>query len=448
MAKPASISGFPEFTPPKQILFNRVMRLIQRHYESVGAVPIETPAVERIETLVAKGGNEKEIYALRRLAGEDGEDSKELALRFDLTVPLARYVVQHAADLTFPFCRSQMQPVWRGERPQAGRYRQFYQCDIDVIGDGSLSLLNDAEMPVVINGIFTELRIGRFIILVNNRKVLTGFLASIGLETASAVGAAMKIVDSLEKIGTQEAHRQLKELGVGGNEIDRLVEFFSISLTTNETLAFLRDSIANEEMRQGVDELETVVGYMRMLGLPETNFRVDPSIARGLDYYTGTVYETRLLAHPGLGSICSGGRYDNLLRTLGADRDLPGVGISIGLTRLLPRLIDAGILQVGPATVAPVLVTTMDSEQIDRYLAFGAALRAAGLNTEIYKEPKKLAVQMKYANRKGFDVVVIAGEQEFADGTVIVRRLVDGEQALIPQADLATTVKRFLGEDK
>lgn len=446
MAKPTPIGGFPEFDPPTQILFNDFLRVISGHYQRVGAVPIETPAVERIETLLAKGGNEKEIYAIRRLAAEEGDDGKDLALRFDLTVPLARYVVQHAADLTFPFRRMQMQPVWRGERQQAGRYRQFYQCDIDVVGEGSLSLINDAEMPVVINGIFTELGIGRFTILVNNRKILTGFLASLGLESSSAVGAALKIVDSLGKVGTEQAHLQLRELGVGNGEIGRLVEFFSISLPTDQTLAYLRDGIANEEMRQGVGELETVVSYMRMMGLPEENFRIDPAIARGLDYYTGTVYETRLEAHPALGSICSGGRYDNLLRSLGADRDLPGVGISIGLTRLLPRLIDAGIVKVGPATVAPVLVTTLDPAQLEKYLAFGAVLRNSGLNTEIYTEPKKLAVQMRYANRKGFSVVVIAGEEEFSAGTVVVRRLVDGEQTTISQADLVATVKTFLGE--
>lgn len=445
MAK-ASITGFLEFLPSEQIKLNEIREAIRLSFERIGAVPIETPAVERVETLTAKGGNEKEIYALRRLHGEEGEDGTGLALKFDLTVPLARYVVQHAASLTFPFRRYQMQQVWRGERPQAGRYRQFEQCDIDVIGEGTLSLINDAEMPVAIDRIFTKMAIGKFVISVNNRKILTGFLASIGLESATSVGAAIKIVDSLEKVGTQLSHDQLRELGVNDSGIERLLEFFSITLNTDATFEFLRRNIANDTMRQGVEELETVVGYMRKMGLPEDHFRVDPSIARGLDYYTGTVYETRLVAHPGIGSICSGGRYDHLLRALGADRDLPGVGISIGLTRLFPRLVDAGVLTIGPATVAPVLVTAMDLGQLERYLAYGAALRDAGINTEIYTEPRKLAHQMKYANRKGFSIVVIAGEQEISSASVIVRRLVDGEQSVVAEGDLVATVQKMLGE--
>ncbi len=446
MIKHVPISGFLEFLPAAQIKFNAVMEVIRSNFELVGAVPVETPAVERISTLTKKGGNEKEIYRLARLNGEEGDDSTDLALRFDLTVPLARYAVQHASKITFPFRRYQMQPVWRGERPQAGRYRQFHQCDIDVVGDGSLSLISDAEMPVVINRIFMQLGIGRFLISVNNRKILSGFLASIGLDTDRAVGAAIKIVDNLEKVGTQETEGQLRSLGVADSGIGRLIEFFSAHMPSDQMLEFVRTRIANDTMSKGVEELETVVGYMRKMGLPDDHFRVDPSIARGLDYYTGTVYETRLVNHPGLGSICSGGRYDNLLRTLGADRDLPGVGISIGLTRLLPRLIEERIVTLGPATVAPVLVTTMDPDRLDQYLAFGATLRAAGINTEIYTEPKSLAAQMKYANRKGFSVVVIAGEQEFASGRATVRRLIDGEQAQVAQADLAGAVKNMLGD--
>lgn len=441
---PKPISGFPEFLPAEQIRFNAIMEVIRRNYERVGAVPIETPAVERIETLTAKG-NDKEIYALRRLAAEVGDDGKDLALRFDLTVPMARFVVQHAGHLSFPFRRYQMQPVWRGERPQAGRYRQFHQCDIDVVGDGALGLINDAEMPVVIERIFTELAIGRFVISVNNRKILTGFLASVGLSSDSEVNAALKVVDSIEKVGTERTQAQLSALGISAAGIDRLITFFSVKLGPDDTLAFLQEHIANDTMRVGVEELRTVVGYMRQMGMSEEHFRIDPSIARGLDYYTGTVYETRLVDHPGLGSICSGGRYDKLLRTLGADRDLPGVGISIGLTRLFPRLVQAGVLTVGPATVAPILVTTMIPEQLPLYLQFGATLRQAGINTEIYTEPKNLSTQMKYANRKGFSLVLIAGEHEIATGTVLLRRLADGEQVQVPQSDLIRTTHQLLG---
>ena len=442
MSKP--ISGFPEFLPAEQIRFNAMMEVIRRNYERVGAVPIETPAVERIETLTAKGGNEKEIYALRRLAAEGSDDGTELALRFDLTVPMARFVVQHAGHLTFPFRRYQMQPVWRGERPQAGRYRQFHQCDIDIVGDGALGLVNDAEMPVVIDRIFTELAIGRFVISVNNRKILNGFLSSVGLTSDAQVSAALKIVDSMEKMGTERTKTDLSELHLSDAGIERLITFFSAKHGTDETLAFLQEHQTNDTIRTGVDELRTVVAYMRQMGMPEDHFRIDTSIARGLDYYTGTVYETRLLAHPALGSICSGGRYDTLLRTLGADRDMPGVGISIGLTRLFPRLVEAGVLAVGPATVAPVLVTTMASEYLPHYLRFGAALRQAGINTEIFTEPKKLGAQMKYAHRKGFGVVVIAGEQELTSGTVLLRRLSDGEQVQVSQTDFVLAVKKVL----
>lgn len=446
MTKTSPISGFPEFLPAEQIIFNRTMEVIRRNYERVGAVPIDTPAVERVETLIAKGGNEKEIYALRRLADEAGEEAAELALRFDLTVPLARYVVQHAGELTFPFRRYQMQPVWRGERPQSGRYRQFYQCDIDVVGEGSLSLINDAEMPVVIDRIFTELRIGSFEISINNRKLLTGFLAAIGLVSEAEAGVAMTIVDNMEKVGMQQSREQLLRLGVDGNKIGELFEFSSIFGKTDDVLDQLRQKVANDLMATGLDELVTVVNYMRMMGIPDTNFRVDPSIARGLDYYTGTVYETRLNDHPSIGSICSGGRYDGLLKKLGADRDLPGVGISIGLTRLFPRLVAAGVMEVGAATVAPVLITTMDPDRLSKYLTLGAALRGAGINTELYTEPKKLAAQMKYANRKGFKVVVIAGEEEFVTDTVVIRRLADGEQVQVPQRDFVASVAKLLGE--
>lgn len=449
MSKQKPISGYPEFLPAVQIKQNQVMDVIRRAYESVGAVPIDTPAVERIENLTKKGGNEKEIYGLRRLqAGDDEDDGRDatskLGLRFDLTVPLARYTVQHANDLAFPFRRYQMQPVWRGERPQGGRYRQFYQCDIDVIGDGSLSLLNDAEMPVVIDRIFSELDIGAFVISINNRKILTGYLQSLGLNTDVAISAAVKVIDNLGKVGTQRTRFQLTELGVKDEDVGALLDFFTLDMATDAALALLRSRIANDTMGQGVEELETVVGYMRMLGMQETHFRIDPSIARGLDYYTGTVYETQLIAHPGLGSICSGGRYDKLLRTLGADRDLLGVGISIGLTRLLPRLIDAGVMKIGPATIAPVLVTVSNPQKLAEYLAFATTLRNAGVNTELYTEPKQLGNQMKFANKKGFSVVVIAAETEFTNGTVTLRRLYDGEQIVVQQHELVQKVCELL----
>ena len=439
------ISGFAEFLPVEQIVFNRMMEVIRRNYERVGAVPVETPAVERIENLTAKGGNEKEIYRLARLAVDDGDDPMtDLALHFDLTVPLARYAVQHSGNLTFPFRRYQIQPVWRGERPQAGRYRQFYQCDIDVIGDGQLSLINDAEMPVVIYRIFQELKLGHFVISVNNRKILSGFLKEINFTSEQNIRKAMKIVDNIEKVGHNVTRDELAQLEVRPSEIDRLIEFFSIDMPTDEVISYLEARATNQQLKEGLQELKTVIGYMRQMGMPEEYFKVDPSIARGLDYYTGTVYETRLTAHPGIGSICSGGRYDELLKNLGADQDMPGVGISIGLTRLFPRLVEAGVIQTGSATIAPALVTTMDPKHLDKYLGFGADLRKAGINTEIYTEPQKLSVQMKYANRKGFDVVVIAGGDEISQGNVQVRRLSDGDQVMVAEAGLVSAVQKMI----
>jgi len=329
-----SISGFPELSPSEQITWNNVISIIKSNYESVGAVPIETAAVERISTLEGKGSNDKEIYALRRLAVNDGENGEvPLALRFDLTVPMARYVGENSHYLAFPFKRYQMQPVWRGERSQRGRYRQFQQCDIDVIGDGSLSLLNDAEMPVIIFRIFSELKIGKFVISINNRKILTGFLEGIGF-AESKVSKVIKIVDNMDKVGLDETTEDLVSLGASLDAVDELVQFFRMEGSTDEKLGRLQDCSFNETYSKGVSELRDVISYMRMLGLPDEYFKIDVGIARGLDYYTGTVYETRLSSHPGIGSICSGGRYDQLLERLGAKRKMPGVGISIGLSRL------------------------------------------------------------------------------------------------------------------
>jgi histidyl-tRNA synthetase len=441
-----SISGFPEFSPAEQIVWNKTIDIIRKNYELVGAVPIETAAVERVETLRGKSSNDKEVYALRRLAaeGQEGVDGNvNLALRFDLTVPMARYVGEHSNDLTFPFRRYQMQPVWRGERAQKGRYRQFQQCDIDVIGDGALALLNDAEMPVVIYKIFKELNIGHFVISINNRKILTGFLETIGFKEKN-VGYAIKIVDNIEKVGLEETRKELGLLGANDSTVDKLIEFFSISGNTDQVIEILKNYEGNDEFQKGVNELEEVVEFMRILGLPEDFFKINLSIARGLDYYTGTVYETRLSSHPKIGSICSGGRYDELLEKLGANRKMPGVGISIGLSRVFPSLIEAGIIKIGSPTVADVLITTMDSSKMGKYLTYGSSLRESKINTEVYSEPKKLGKQMKYANKKGYKVVVIAGGNEFDEGNVIIRNLADGEETTVKESLMIETIKNIL----
>ena len=419
IVKPVAIGGFPEWLPEQKLVEQRLLDIIREEFERFGFGPIETPAVERKEVLAAKGVVEKEIYALSRLAAGEGEDAAtEMALHFDLTVPLARYVAQHFNALVFPFRRHQMQKVWRGERPQAGRFREFYQCDIDVIGSGKLSLLNDAEMPLVIHNIFSRIGIGRFLIRINNRKFLQGFLGHLGLP-AELGGAALRVVDALDKIGRDKVLAELSaKVGLELAQAERLVAF----VTGDTDLDRLAALDAGPLFAQGVAELAEVAGHMRALGLPDDSWAVDLSIARGLDYYTGTVYETVLVDNPQIGSICSGGRYDDLAGTF-TKQALPGVGISIGLTRLLSRLFDAGLLHADAKTPTQVLVTVMDPALRGQCLALAAELRAAGLNTELYTQDRKLGDQIKYADRKGIPVAAILGDSEARAGTVVLKAL-------------------------
>ncbi len=442
---PQPISGFPEFLPNEQLEFQRKMRLVQQHYESFGFVPIETPAVERTEVLTAKGGDDKEIYALRRLTAQD-DAAKDLALRFDLTVPFARYVAQHSSKLTFPFRRYQIQPVWRGERAQSGRYRQFYQCDIDVIDENELSLYHDAEMPAIIYQIFQDMKIGPFTIRLNNRKILQGFLRSLGLKSSDAIEGALRIIDRLEKVGRRQTEDDLAQMGLPAEAINNLIDFFQMNLPTDAMLAKMKSMADgnNSLFSLGVKELEEVVNAARDLGVPDTHFRVDPSIARGLNYYTGTIYETTLNEHPGIGSICSGGRYDNLANHF-IDKKLPGVGISIGLTRLIPRLLKAGVLEAVSAATAPVLVTRLDKSRQSDYLQIGTTFRKSGINAEVFLQDKKLGAQLHYANRKGVSIAIIAGDEEFSKNNVIVKDLASGTQTTVSTAEMVDVVKNILG---
>ena len=440
IVKPKPVSGFPEWLPEQKLVEQRMLDIIREEFERYGFGPIETPAIERKEVLAAKGVVEKEIYALSRLAGEGGDAATEMALHFDLTVPLARYVAQHFNTLVFPFRRYQMQKVWRGERPQAGRFREFYQCDIDVIGSGKLTLLNDAEMPLVIHGIFSRIGIGRFLIRVNNRKILQGFLSHLGLPSERGADA-LRVVDALDKIGRDKVLAELEaRAGLSPDQAARLVGF----ITEPPALEDLADIADDPVFRQGVSELAEVAAGMRDLGLPDDAWTVDLSIARGLDYYTGTVYETILVDNPEIGSICSGGRYDDLAGTF-TKQTLPGVGISIGLTRLLSRLFDAGLLKTGAATPAQALVTVMEPAFRNRYLALAAELRAAGINTELYTQDRKLGDQLKYADRKGIPVAVIAGESEFDAGTVVLKALESGEQTTHARDGVSEAVLALLG---
>lgn len=441
---PKPLSGFPELLPAEQIVFNRCVNIIRDTFERYGFSPIETPAVERKEVLTSKGGNEKEIYALSRLSAGPGESADtDLALHFDLTVPLARYVALHKDKLVFPFRRYQIQKVWRGERPQAGRYRELYQADIDVIGRGAVSLLADAEIPSIIYQIFRQMEIGPFQIRINNRRMMQGFLESLTL-TPAQINETLHAIDDLEKIGRDKVCASLQaKAGLSEDQAQVILDFIETSNTkaTNDVLAFLKDlteelpSAGREKYAQGVNELATVVESMRSLGVPDDFFKVDLTVIRGLDYYTGTVYETKLFSQPDLGSICSGGRYDDLASYF-TNEKLPGVGISIGLSRLVFRLIEKGVLKAESATPAKVLVTTMEPERLQDYLKIAAGLRDAGIATEIFYEKKGLGDQLKYANRKGMAYAVIAGGDEFSVGNVLVRNMVDGTQQAIQQSDL------------
>lgn len=439
------MSGFPELLPNEQILFNEIVAKIRHGFEMSGAVPIETPAVERIKTLLRKGEIDKEVYGLKRLKEDGNSDDKDLALHFDLTVPLARYVAQHRGDLTFPFKRYQIQPVWRGEKPQVekGRFRQFYQCDIDVIGNEELSLYHDAEMPIVVHSIFQELGIGEFVIGVNNRKLISGFLGMCGI-TGEQITPVVDAVDSIEKKGVNYGKSELEKIGVGPTTVPKILDFFRRRNSTEDTFRFLDTVELNESGKQGLDELREVLGTIGQMGIPSSCVIADLSVARGLDYYTGTIYETHLTRHRGIGSICSGGRFDNLTGQIGRGNHFPGVGISIGLSRLFPKLQKIGVIGTGSTTTAQVLVATMDSQQRELCLQLGLQLRKAGIKSEVYLEDRKLGSQMKFANRKGFPIVVIAGGNEMESESVVVRLMDSGDQFAVTYDELTHEIRRHL----
>lgn len=447
---PKPISGFPELLPESQIVFNRCVGIIRETFELYGFAPIETPSVERKETLTAKGGNEKEIYALSRLAAAQGENAEtDVALHFDLTVPLARYVAQHSGKLVFPLRRYQIQKVWRGERSQAGRYREFYQCDIDVIGRGSVSLLADAEMPVIINRIFRKMGIGAFKVRLNNRRMLQGAMIAAGVKPEQNADV-LRAIDDLEKIGADKVRGLLlNKIGLGDDVAARVLAFVEsgAGMDTNALLRKLHHlkeeyGAENEMYARGADELREVVEAMRSLGMPEDSFAVDLTVVRGLEYYTGTVYETRLLAHPDLGSICSGGRYDDLASFFTTEK-FPGVGISIGLSRLVFRLIEVGVLKAVASTPAKVLVTVMEPARMQEYLKIAAELREADIPAEVFLEKGRIGDQLKYASRKGFACAVIAGGDEFAAGVVKVKDLGDGTEKVFNRSEFVSGVEQI-----
>ncbi|HEX6692903.1 MAG TPA: histidine--tRNA ligase [Burkholderiales bacterium] len=444
--KPALLKGFDqEFLPAEQLQFNALLDLIRSSFELYGFLPIETPSAELKEVLTSKGAVEKEIYGLSRLAAAPGEEgSGRGALRFDLTVPLARYVAMREHQLVFPFRRYQIQRVWRGENPQAnkGRFREFYQCDIDVIGKGKLSALAEAEIPSVIYRLFTKMDIGAFRIRINNRKVLKGLLQSYDVAEENS-GAVLRELDKIEKVGKGAVIEALIEQGVKEVSAERLYHLLSTKLPTDETLREL-ELVANSDVfQQGVKELRFIVGAIRDFGVPDSAFTVDLGVVRGLDYYTGTIYETTLIDHPDLGSICSGGRYDDLASYFTATK-LPGVGISIGLSRLFAKLKEMNLLKPPARTPAEVLVTAMDPQLLGRYLGWANRLRGEGINTEVYLETAKLGEQLSYAEKKGFRVALVAGSREIEQGVVQVKQLATKSTANCPEGELVHTVKNML----
>ena len=431
---PRTLPGFMELLPNEQILFNEMKETIKNSYEQFGFLPLDTPAIELSEVLLAKAGGETEKQIYRFDKGDTN-----LSLRFDLTVPLAKYVSMHYGELSFPFRRYQIGKVYRGERPQKGRFREFYQCDIDIIGDNELNILHDAEMPMVIYNTFKKLGFDDFTIRINNRKILNGFFTSLNLQDPAEV---LRIIDKLDKIGIDEVKNCLSEIGISSDSINKVVDFISISGSSDEKIASLKSlNIENEIFIKGIEELEAVINGIKLFGIPENNFSVDLTIARGLDYYTGTVYETFLNDYRQLGSVCSGGRYDNLAEFY-TDKKLPGVGISIGLTRLFYKLNELNAIKVSRDSISKVLVVSASSD-ISPCLPVATAFRTAGINTELFLTNKKIKAKFKYADKLNIPFVVVIGEDEIANNTVTLKNMKTGEQSQVAIEEAIDIVNKF-----
>ena len=439
--KPRTLSGFMELLPDKQAQFERMLEILRKTYASYGFAALDTPVIEDAQILLAKGGGETEKQIYRFQKGDS-----DLALRFDLTVPLAKYVALHCNDLAFPFRRYQISKVYRGERAQRGRFREFYQADIDIIGDGKLDVLNEAEIPAIIYKVFQGFGLTRFQIRVNNRKILNGFYAM--LELSEKSGDIMRTVDKLDKIGAEKVKAILMDdCALTQAQADEILRFIAITGTNSEVLAALEGYAGrNEIFDLGLAELKAVTANLAAFGVPEANFAVDLTIARGLDYYTGTVYETTLLDHPEIGSVCSGGRYDNLAGYY-IEKQLPGVGISIGLTRLFYVLDEQGLLNVDlPSAPCDALVLPMGGEP-GPAIALAESLRSAGLRVQLYGEQKKFKQKMAYADKLGVPFAVLLGEDEIAEGVCSVKNMKTGEQSKLTPQQAAEYIRKELAEN-
>ena len=418
--EPRTLPGFMELLPQDQILFNQIKEKIENTYKKFGFLPLDTPIIEDSKVLLAKAGGETEKQIYRFNKGES-----DLSLRFDLTVPLAKYVAKNYGNLAFPFRRYQIGKVYRGERQQKGRFREFYQCDIDVIGDGELNNRNDAELPAVIYNIFKELGFDKFTICLNNRKILNGLFSS--MELTDKAADILRIIDKIEKIGKENVIKEIKELGVEEQNIEKIMNFLSIEGTTDEKINALKElEIKNEIFELGLNDLTEVIKYIRAFEIPEKNFKIDLSIARGLDYYTGTVYETFLDEYKSLGSVCSGGRYDNLAEYY-TDKKLPGVGISIGLTRLFYQLNEKKLIELEKKSISDIIVIPMTND-FEYIMKVANKLRKEGNNVQIYFEDKKIKAQFKYADKLQVPFTVVIGEDEVKNNTYTIKDMQTGEQ--------------------
>ncbi|MGH4119742.1 histidine--tRNA ligase [Clostridium sp.] len=423
IVKPSILSGFMELLPGDQIQFNKLADTIRKTYESFGFLPIDTPIIEKSEILLAKGGGETEKQIYRFTKG-----STDLSLRFDLTVPLARYVAQNYSFLTFPFRRYQIGKVYRGERNQKGRFREFYQCDIDIVGNNNLNILNDAEIPSIIYSVFNNLGFQDFTININNRKLLNGFFESLEIQDSANV---LRIIDKIDKIGPSNVTQELLTCGLNNEIIEKILKFININGSNQDILLLLNNlNISNDNFKAGFEELSLVTKYVKLLGVPEDNLKIDLKITRGLDYYTGTVYETFLNEYPSIGSVCSGGRYDNLAEYY-TKQKLPGVGISIGLTRLFYQLNETGFFKKDPTTtLTKVLVIPLDNN-IDYGISLAKSLRDKGVITEIYLEETKLVKKLGYANKLGIPFVILMGEKEVENKAATIKDMLTGKQITV-----------------
>jgi histidyl-tRNA synthetase len=431
--QPRTPQGVLELLPPQQLAFQRMLDTIRRGFERFGFLPVETPAFELTDILLTKSGGEteKQVYFVQSTGSIEQGNRPEMALRFDLTVPLARYVAQHEHQLNFPFRRYQIQRVYRGERAQKGRFREFYQCDIDVIGKDSLPLAYDAELPALIHGIFSELAFGPFTIYINNRKLLKGLLESLGIEKQT------EVLHEVDRLGKIEQAEVIKKIEAFTPNAAKLIELLG------QPFEALKSFEGNETFKQGLADLTQVYETTLALGVPKSALEVKLSIVRGLDYYTGTVYETFLTDHPRLGSICSGGRYDNLAEHYTKSK-LPGVGISIGATRLFSQLVEMGIVGAAERATAQALVLHVEKDMALDYARIAAELRAGGLNVEVYGGDDKLGKQFKYADRSGVPLAILYGSREREAGVVKVKNLRTGEETEIPRGELIARVSALL----